>query len=935
LKKKFRGISLLIVILLVTTFISVKTSKASDVATQPNFTIQDLKATPDPAKVGEDILVIGEIVPEDFETIVQPKEIVLVLDTSGSMDHVITSDEECTEKKVRYCTTHNSSEPNHPWWGGHKWTDDYCEIHKKIGKHNKVSTKINELKKAAKSFIETMKDVPNLKIGIIGYSTDATIVSELKVANDKSLSTSVDKLKADGGTNIREGLRKAAYLFSEGNNNANKTIVLMTDGKANYYSEYEKLDNTNPTVHGKGNSTDNDAITYTKNLAEKQIRDNNYNAYSIGYGLDTSGTEYLKSIHSSMKGLDSKTEVNQENGFFEKNDGSITEIFNQIAENIKSSYDLNKVSLEVEFNQGFKLNIEGNEVNIGNILYKKVSENNGRVVYRADQVSFSFIVRASQIGENQSMFNKLTIKYPWNDTIKEDIKNETLNINIVINDLPSISAELSDKIIETKKDNEITFKYEIKPEDFSYNNSQNSGEKDVLFIMDIAKAKSQNGQNNSMLYEAKKAIHNKIMNTSELINSNTKYSVITFNSEAKLLFDFNYLGHKDSGSYVNSINKDYVENIQVSGEERDIGKSLLLAKEALASSRANTTKNIVIISNNDVTYNESDYRELINRGYNIITLSYNNIENTSNLYKLHKALGGKDEDVVYAGNEHNSINNSKMDLVKNKIVSFATAKPYEFNPVIKLDLGNNFTAIKGIDSSGTIKIPTITYNLTENNNYHADSQVIEVILKVNNLSSGEYGFGVKSDNTMTYSSLLGENVVVNLETPIVKIKDEVKDLVHGLYSGIIDNELVIEKSSDENGFTLSVGSMVTFAASFKGSGSEFNLALSLNNKVDVKNNEIKVYKLINNGDKRQLVELSRKITSLEDNLISINAINSDNTNVETEFVVIYKGKIREESIKPNFINEIRISDLKAEVKFNTPNIENPNEDYMNILPDLF
>ena len=42
---------------------------------------------------------------------------------------------------------------------------------------------------AAKSFIDTMKDVPNLKSGIIKYASDATIVSDLIIANDLSLTT--------------------------------------------------------------------------------------------------------------------------------------------------------------------------------------------------------------------------------------------------------------------------------------------------------------------------------------------------------------------------------------------------------------------------------------------------------------------------------------------------------------------------------------------------------------------------------------------------------------------------------------------------------------------------------------------------------------------------------------------------------------------------
>ncbi|WP_040436379.1 VWA domain-containing protein [Clostridium sartagoforme] len=306
-KRKVKIISIITLLFVIVSLISLKSlnAKANNIASKPSFTITDLKATPNPVKVGEDILVSGKLVPEDFETIAQAKEIVLVLDTSGSMS----------------------------------------------------GNKIKNLKEAAKSFVEKMKDVPNLKIGIIKYASDATIVSNLIAANDSSLITTINKLSANGGTNTREGLRKAAYLLNNDSESVNKTIVLMTDGNPTYYSKYDKLDDSTPTRYGSGSSTNSTTMNYTKNFAKDHIAAKQYNAYSIGYGLDNNGTKYLKQIHQSMRNISENTDINEKNGFFSKSDGSITEIFNEIADDIKNSYELKEVSLNIDLNQSFNLNI--------------------------------------------------------------------------------------------------------------------------------------------------------------------------------------------------------------------------------------------------------------------------------------------------------------------------------------------------------------------------------------------------------------------------------------------------------------------------------------------------------------------------------------------------------------------------------------------------
>ena len=939
-KRKFKIISIITSLFVISTLISLKSlnAKANDVASKPNFKITELNATPNPAKVGEDILVSGKIVPEDFETAVQPKEIVLVLDTSGSMSEEIASNKKCTEQKIF----------------------NYCIKHNKFGDHYETSTRIAELKKAAKSFIDTMKDVPNLKIGIIKYASDATIVSDLKSANDLSLTTAINGLNANGGTNIREGLRKATYLLNKGNSNANKTVVLMTDGNPTYYSKYDQLDDTDPTPYGTGNSTTSETMTYTKNLAKDQIGSRQYNAYSIGYGLDTSGSTYLKQIHAAMKNLSTNTDLSEKDGFFSKSDGSITEIFNQIAENIKNSYELKEVCLDIDFNQSFKLNIGGSVIKVGNILYERTSNDEytrktGKVIYHAEPVNFSFMVKGSQVGQLQSILDNIDINFLFE---KENItvsSNVDVKVDIISNELPNISARLiSGDKLEIKKDEEITLKYEINPQDFVYNNANNSGKMDVVIVAEYG------FKNQNTFTDIKNAIWNKLI-TKFPNDGKVRYSLILFNNKGENSI-FSLKDFSNVADYHGAIQPKIsnLENGNYSdSNSKEIYGALNKAYEELSkNSRADANKNLIIVSNNDINYNKknNDYESLFSKiklsEYNIISLSIESQEKSSNLYKVHTDLGEDDNSIIYNNNIDNGINNKTMDLVREKLIAYSAAKPYEFKPVINLKLGSNFEPVSGIARSteigkqnlGIVEVPTITYNLTQNNNYHAEGKVVEIRLRANNLTSGTYTFGKQSDNIMAYKSILGNHITANIATPIIVVKEEVKNVTHGLYNGIISNEatgkkeISIQEKNAGKSFEMTQGSTVTFGSQFTLSGNSVDFNLNIDNKFNtVSTNDIKLYKVLKdssgNSILTEITNGNRATESQGDNNFKIsNNIKESNQTSESDILVVYQARVKDElSTAQSLTNEIKFSNLSKSVTIITTQASDKSPS----LPDLF
>ncbi|MBN1043431.1 VWA domain-containing protein [Clostridium botulinum] len=467
----YRVLSIFLLVTLISTFVNmtlINVKADNSVGDKPSFEIQIDEAKPNPAIVGEDILIKGKIIPKPFEMKMesQKKEIVLVLDTSGSMNE-------------------------------------------KVGKHYYGTTKLDELKKAANNFIDKMKDVPDLKMGIVNYSTNANIDIDEFSNNSNKLHMIINNLNAQGGTNTGEGLRKAEYMLEQGDKgDVKKTIVFMSDGLPTYYSVYKNhqnvqkyywvlkyswnngyywekeyywkdeyywdyytsIDDTFPNYAGTGSS---DEQGYCKKYAKKIgeiIKNNKSNVFSLGYGLgdkNSDANKIMKEIHESMGGT--------EKDFFATDTGAIDEIFSQIADKIKESYTIDNLEMDMNLKSedGFTLKVGGNTVKLNNVIYKKVSENNEKIKYEADAVPFEFVIKGSKVGEYENLFKDSKGKFSWKDNdISIPITTpDNFITKIKANELPYIQVKLiSEENINSKNINEeIEVKYEITTKPFKYN----------------------------------------------------------------------------------------------------------------------------------------------------------------------------------------------------------------------------------------------------------------------------------------------------------------------------------------------------------------------------------------------------------------------------------------------------------------------------------
>lgn len=237
-------------------------------------------------------------------TTTTPYDIVMVLDTSGSMDYDLNNYTEYkgTLTPYSYYSNENryfvktddkiyqSLNYYYDYWGDSYWyykdaSSNTVKVAQggstKIYTRTSDDTKMTALKNAAKAFVSNVNEKnPDSRISIVYFSGEASIKKTnesnekylLRVGDSKSTIDSwIDELNADGATNTAEGFDKAKKVFSSDEKWANvdqlngrkKMVVFLTDGVPTTYSDYDKTVARNAVTHASDIKRDYKADIYS------------------------------------------------------------------------------------------------------------------------------------------------------------------------------------------------------------------------------------------------------------------------------------------------------------------------------------------------------------------------------------------------------------------------------------------------------------------------------------------------------------------------------------------------------------------------------------------------------------------------------------------------------------------------------------------------
>lgn len=209
----------------------------------------------------------------------KPTDIVLVLDTSGSMDEYIS-----VADKNSVANLDPQYANYYKWNGGLKWHDMRYQDGKwqyKAGSwpiffwkdcgnswfgNEAGIQKINALKIAVDGFLDsTAQNSGDNRVALVTYASGATTQNEL--TNDfNTIKEKVWKLNANGATYADDGMANAKDVLDKipADRDSNKVVIMFTDGEPN---------------HGNGFDPD---VANTTISTSKQMKDNGVTVYTVG-----------------------------------------------------------------------------------------------------------------------------------------------------------------------------------------------------------------------------------------------------------------------------------------------------------------------------------------------------------------------------------------------------------------------------------------------------------------------------------------------------------------------------------------------------------------------------------------------------------------------------------------------------------------------------
>ena len=292
---------------------------------------------------GRDVDITISLGGESFShTTSQKREVVLVLDNSGSMNDMIS------------------------------------------GPNGTEISKLDALKSATNSLLDTLlpDDVTNdTKVGIVYYSRRAT---KMDLTNNKaSLKNFVNSMSADGGTNVQEGLKLGNSLFSKNDvnnpaNNPSKSLILLSDGEPTFYTT------DSGKVVGSG-SDDSQACEWgglfvcfddgvkPSEAALAEARKIDAIIYSIGFGVNSNAESFLKKVSGASRyyGTNSLDSLKQAfTDITDKIDVIATDVL--ITDNVPNTFDIDRDYFISTF--GEEVVIDDDTVRYGNVTVKTNSD---------------------------------------------------------------------------------------------------------------------------------------------------------------------------------------------------------------------------------------------------------------------------------------------------------------------------------------------------------------------------------------------------------------------------------------------------------------------------------------------------------------------------------------------------------------------------------
>lgn len=591
-------------------------------------------------KFGDKIAVNYTITPETLpykEGISKNKDIVIVIDTSGSMGEKI----------------------NHDNGKGHGWGFD--------GSKNPNDSKLDIMKRVASDFVDKFDGDVNVNIDLLEYADIAMveltnsniqyICDELQIGyrnikndnhgnfyvyingqnkiiktiydliniyypnnKDDAIKNVIQGMQAGESTNTGDALRRAYYMLNNANGHE-KYIVLMTDGEAEAYSVADsngnyKMNDGAPYDYycttWRGNKAEPDyranSLEYATKVASEKISKSDIKTFIIGFG---DGTDDNANIDSDMYAKNKQIADAAKGVYYNALDeDEISNIYDKIGDYIKADksakvyfHETVPAGLSVDsasLPQG--LSVSGNVISgyLSDIHYTVQEDEDGKITgYTADPINEKILFTACSTNSSDiectfdgspSSYIKYTVD--GNDTVKY-FEPSTISIkNTLDNTLVKVERNIDDTSFEVNKP--FYVHYRIIPQRIQASTIQNTAmPKDVVLVFDTSGSMAWNLEGKDKGNPSLRRIgimENTAYNFLDNIKDTDKMNVglVDYATEIK--------SSADLQSYSNyNVLADYIKSMSADGAT-NIGEGLRKAYYMLKSHNDNNDKYIILMS---------------------------------------------------------------------------------------------------------------------------------------------------------------------------------------------------------------------------------------------------------------------------------------------------------------------------------------------------
>lgn len=368
--------------------------------------------------------------------------VMLVLDTSGSMDENLSSQIEYkfygnntdkTRRNLRSNTHYLKIKEEYveikwkrtglfsgDWYANDKPLTDYSSDYEIYTKTTINTTRMDALKAAANQFIDnTAEKSPNSKIGISVFSSEKYGCNgqskELLQAgtNKDTLKSFINDLYANGGTKPAIGLDDAYNKLKAAKDSGDtlpQYVILFTDGA--------------PTGNNTDSSWDSKAKTASETTA-KNLREMGVTVYTIGFALDNRAQTYLAGDPNNSKDYPGIASP----GCAQTADtaDSLLNIFNKISETITNSLEIHDATIVDAIDSRFViLDDNGKQITPEYLKDKpdnQVTLKNGGTVYYENGIQY--------IKWTNQTIPKHSENKPWKQTIHIQAQTDYIGGNNV------------------------------------------------------------------------------------------------------------------------------------------------------------------------------------------------------------------------------------------------------------------------------------------------------------------------------------------------------------------------------------------------------------------------------------------------------------------------------------------------------------------------